>query len=371
MKVLVVTTWYPSESAPQAALFVQRDVEVIARQHVVHVLHLTPSAANKHRYQATVWNGIPVTRVHMSPGRPDQVFAAARAAKAMLGEFDVIHTMALSSLLPLALMRTTIPWMHTEHWSGIVAPETVPRVMRLTMPFTMRLIRRPDLVVAVSGYLAEHIERIRRGPVRVIPNAVLRPDVLTDRRALRQPVRAIAVGGLIPRKGPELALAAVDELRRRGIDVGLTWIGDGPMRSALERETKTLGLADRVHWVGSRSPAAVSDELSRSDVFILPTKSETFGVAIAEALAHGRPVVVGSVGGQSEFVHPPCGVLVRERTAVAYADAIGSVIGIGAELTAHEIANSLGNEFSEAGREQAYSDAYDALASLPRDGRAE
>lgn len=356
-----MTTWYPSDVAPQSALFVQRDVEAIARQHSVHVVHLTQLAAGSADKEPAVWNGLPVTRVQMSPSRPDQIIAATRVIRRMLRDCDVVHTMALSALLPFPLISVKIPWIHTEHWSGIVAPETVPLAMRSTMVVTMRLLRKPDIVVAVSNYLAERIRRIRTGPIRVIPNSVMRPDTLVARPNQQGPTRLVAVGGLVPRKRPELALGAVDELRRRGVDAELTWIGDGPLRSALEQETKKLELEARVRWIGSRDPAFVSDSLSRSNLFVLPTKSETFGVAIAEALAHGRPVVVGAVGAQSEFVHPPCGVLVHERTATAYADAINSTIENSAELTASDIADSLGREFTESGRAKAYSDAYAAL----------
>lgn len=362
-----MTTWYPSDHAPQSALFVQRDVEVLARRHDVHVIHLTPFPVSA--VEATVtWHGVPVTRIPMSPGSPIAIIRATRRLRKLLEDYEVLHTMALSTLLPFALFSARMPWIHTEHWSGIVAPETVPRVMRVTLPLTLRLIRRPRVVVAVSAYLAAKIGRVRSGPIRVIPNAVMRPETLVERHAELSPLRLIAVGGLVPRKGPDIALAALAELRVRGIDAELRWIGDGPMRAELGAEAERLGVGEHVEWAGSQSPDDVSQALSDSDILLLPTKNETFGVAIAEALAHGRPVVVGATGGQTEFVHPPYGMLVAERTPKAYADAIARIVEATRELTAAQIAGSLGFEYSENGREQAYADAYASISEQRREG---
>ena len=275
---------------------------------------------------------------HVAPESAQRRRGGARAAWAAGGP-DLVHTMAASALLPFRRIRPDRPWVHTEHWSGLLAPETVSVAARLGMPSALRLLARPDVVVAVGSQLAETIRRTRRGPVAVVANAVTLPDVLVTRRD-DDVLRLIGVGGLVPRKGPDLAVRALAELVARGHDARLVWAGDGPMRAEVAALAEHLGVADRLDLRGRVDPSDVTTALGEADVFLLPTSRETFGVAIAEALASGRPVVVGAQGGQAEFVRTPDGVLVGEPTPIAYADAVEQVVADNAGRSAEEVADS-------------------------------
>lgn len=365
MKVLVVTTWFPSVEAPQTGTFVADDVALLARAHDVVVLHLAhPTQVSTRR--TDIVDGITVVRVPMSPSRPDHLLRIGPTIRRHLTDAELLHTMALSSLLPFGSIRVPVPWVHTEHWSGLIAPETVPAAMRATLPVTERMLIRPDIVVAVSTRLAARIAERRRGPVVVIPNHVQIPLEPTPQRSRNAAVRLIGVGGLVPHKGPLLAVDALAELRRRGIDASLTWLGDGPLRSGVLATAERAGVEKHVHLPGSVSKAEVTTTLQQSDVFLLPTESETFGVAIAEALAAGIPVVVGARGAQSEFVAEPDGVLVAERTPEAYADAVERVQQLTRSRTPQEIGATVRARFSLSARGEAYQDAYaDAGAAVP------
>ena len=353
----MVTTWYPSDAATESGIFVQRDVQLLARGNDVTVLHLVTPRLQRSP-STTVEDGVTVRRFPMSTTNPTDILRASRLIGRLLGDVDLVHTMALSALLPFALLRVRIPWVHTEHWSGIVAPETTPLAMRLTLPLSTRLLSKPDVVVAVSEYLAEHIRPRRRGPVVVIPNFVMMPDVVSPRPAGSGLLRLVAVGGLIPRKGPDLAIAAVAELRNRGVQAHLRWIGDGPMRNDLEATVRQDRLDDAVTFDGVQPPDTVAAALAASDLFVLPTMNETFGVSIAEALASGRAVVVGATGGQSEFVTPENGEIVSGRDPVAYADAIEAAVRADAGRTPERIAATVRERFSETRRGDAYAAAY-------------
>lgn len=230
MKVLVVTTWFPSVEAPQTGTFVADDVQLLSASHEVVVLHLAPPGQVGNARTERV-DGVTIVRVPMSPSRPDQLLRVGPVIRRYLADTDVLHTMAMSSLLPFSPIRVRVPWVHTEHWSGLIAPETVPAVMRATLPLTERGLARPDVVVSVSDLLAARIAVVRRGPVVVIPNHVELPTEPAPPRSRTTAVRLIAVGGLVPHKGPLLAVAALAELRRRGVNASLTWLGDGPLRA--------------------------------------------------------------------------------------------------------------------------------------------
>lgn len=363
MKVLVVTTWFPSVEAPQTGTFVADDVALLAATHEVVVVHLAPPR-QVDSARTEVIDGVTIVRVPMSPSRPDHLVRVGPVLRRHLADAGLLHTMALSSLLPFASIRVRIPWVHTEHWSGLIAPETVPAAMRATLPVTERGLARPDVVIAVSAGLAARIAGMRRGPVVVIPNHVQLPSELSPRRSPGDTVRLIAVGGLVPHKGPLLAVAALAELRRRGLDASLVWLGDGPLRAEVTSAAEDAGVADHLCLGGAVAKSEVTLALQQSDVFLLPTASETFGVAIAEALVAGVPVVVGARGSQSEFVDPPDGALVSERTPSAYADAVQRILELNRDRTPEQIGAAARERFSPSKRTEAYLVAY-AKAGAP------
>lgn len=350
--MLVVTTWLPTREKPEVGAFVARDIALLSRDHEVHVLHLAAEGASLPVEGATL------TTVRMSPARPASVLRAARVIREMEPSFDVVHTMAVSALLPFVASRPRRPWVHTEHWSALLAPETVGRVPRLAIPLIASLLRRPDLVVAVGSRLATAIRAHRTRPTVVIPNAVPAPEALQERPAGDRP-RLVAVGGLIARKGPDVAIEAVAELHRRGLPVRLVWAGEGPMRDELTVLARRLGVADDVELRGRVAPDAVGRILDEGDAFLLPTTMETFGVAIAEALVAGRPVVVGADGEQESFVSEPDGILVHEQSPAAYASAVQRVLELNAGRSAAEIAQRTRARFDEELRRREYTAAYE------------
>jgi glycosyltransferase involved in cell wall biosynthesis len=358
-----VTTWYPSATRPESGIFIARDVALLAREHDVEVIHLVNPAIQAYSSTENL-DGIYVHRFPMSPSNPVAILRAARMIRCKLELFHTLHTMAFSALVPFFALRVSRPWLHTEHWSGIVAPHTVPFSMRITMPITRLLLKRPDVVVAVSDHLARFISAHRRGVVTVVPNAVSMPDSISPRQQTIGTLRLLGVGGLIPRKGPDIAVDAVAELVKRGVSVELTWLGEGPMRGALESQCRRRHLAEQVHFVGLTNPEGVAEALAECDVFVLPTKFETFGVAIAEALAGGRPVVTSGEGGHRDFVRHPDGIVVEQRDGVAIADAIEAVLSDNADRTAEQIAHTTRSRFSEETRAHAYAESYASALHL-------
>jgi len=350
MKVLVVTTWLPTAPRPETGSFVVRDIEMLREDHDVEVLHLAATA------EETVVD-FPVRTVRMSPRDPRSIARAGRAVAERMAHADLVHTMAASALLPFRTLAVERPWVHTEHWSALLAPATAPLVARAALPLTRRLLARPDVVVAVGNDLAEAIRRVRTRPTVVIPNAVEPPAELVE-RPRGDGLALIGVGGLIARKGPDLAVDTLAELRRRGVDARLVWVGDGPMRAVLETRARAAGVAAHVEWRGRVAPGDVHAHLAEADVFLLPTAMETFGVSIAEALVAGRPVVVGADGEQASFVTEPDGILVADRSARAYADAVLRVQAANRGRSAPQIAARARGLFDPQARRTATAAAY-------------
>ncbi len=358
----MVTTWLPTRDAPEIGKFVASDIELLSRDHDVQVIHLSAGGITL----PIGGERVSLTTVPMTPSNPLSVWKAARVIRERALSVDVVHTMAVSALLPFIVGRPPTPWVHTEHWSALLSPTTTGIVARAAIPLVSRMLVVPDVVIAVGHELAAVIRTARRRPTVVIPNAVERPELLHDRPGGGE-VALVGVGGLIRRKGPDIAIRAVAELRSRGRAARLVWAGDGPMREELTQLAERLGIGEHVDLRGRVSPDRIGALLAESDAFLLPTTVETFGVAIAEALVAGRPVIVGANGEQSSFVGEPDGVLVHEQTAEAYADGVERALLLNADRSAAEIASRARALFDNDARRGGCSDAY-ALAGARRVG---
>src|SRR6266550_3735411 len=129
------------------------------------------------------------------------------------------------------------------------------------------------------------------------------------------------VSYLRPIKNPQIIVEACGVLAQRGLRAHLIVAGDGEMLDELKQLSQRLGIADRVHWLGL-VPDPVS-LLQASDLFLLATVGEAFGLALAEAMACGVPIVGSRAGAIPEVITDgETGLLVKPMDPVALADGI-------------------------------------------------
>lgn len=129
---------------------------------------------------------------------------------------------------------------------------------------------------------------------RVIPLGVSAPAALPRRRAAvaSGPVRLVFLSRVHPKKGLPLLLEAMASAVAAGADLELDVVGDGdPAYVSMMRDRGAM-LGGRVRFLGHLDGDAKWAALSASDVFVLPSSQENFGIAVAEAMAAGLPVVI-------------------------------------------------------------------------------
>ena len=133
----------------------------------------------------------------------------------------------------------------------------------------------------------------------------------------------VTVGALIPRKGQALVVRALAQLPG---DVRLACAGTGADEAALGKLATELGLADRVHLLGSVPHATLPQLLSAADVMVLPAASEGLANAWVEALACGTPIVITDAGGASELLTSPMAGRIVARNPDAIAAGITEIL---------------------------------------------
>lgn len=358
MDVLVVTAWFPTRLAPGSGLFCLRDAELLAESHRVRVLHLCAPGLLSPGEESEALGGVDVRRVPAHFRSPGTLPGALRALRDEVARADLVHTMALPALAYARLARIDQPLVHTEHLSTLVTPVRGPK--RLLLGAMKRLFRRPIEVVAVSRSLAAVIDPQRDRPCTVIANHVMSPTLAPGGTPTpgANEIRLIAVGGLVARKGPLEAVGALAELVRRGIPARLQWVGVGALESEMLALARELGVADRLDLPGHLAPADLSRELSAASLFLLPVETETFGVAIAEALMHGLPVVATGTGGHEEFLPQAGSRLIADRTPEALAAAVLALLEDPAAWSREQIAQYAASRFSDDVRRAQYQGVY-------------
>ena len=109
----------------------------------------------------------------------------------------------------------------------------------------------------------------------------------------------LCVGAVTPTKGHDVladALATLTDLPWRCVVAGSLEV-DAPFAAGVVERTRRAGVADRVTFVGSLTPDAVGDAYAAADLLVQPSRVETYGIAVADALARGLPAVASDVGG--------------------------------------------------------------------------
>jgi len=267
----------------------------------------------------------------------------ARRVEEAAAEFAA-EAVAFGAVYPLALLgrrlaRAGLPYVALAHgfeyWLSL-APGTHALMRRAT-----GLASR---VAVCSTFIARVVRTAVPDPVPVsvmYPGAdveTFHPDLpfedLKERHGVAGRPLVVCVSRLVRRKGQDVLIRSMPEIRRRVPGAALLIVGDGPYR----KELRSLGgraPAGSVVFAGQVSESDLPRYYRAGDVFAMPCRSrlgglevEGWGNVFLEAAACGRPVVVGDSGGAREaLVDGETGLLVDGTDEGAVADAVGSVLG--------------------------------------------
>jgi glycosyltransferase involved in cell wall biosynthesis len=297
VKVVVLTTSYPRSPGDAAGRFIADGVEQL-RAADVDVEIVSP---NDFRHFGIAYGSGVVGNLRQRPwlaaALPPMLASFARAGRRAARDADLVHAHWLPS--GAVALATGKPFIVQLWGTDVELARRAPAVARA-------ILRRARLVIAPSTALAEEGVRLGGRFVRVIPNGVAIPDEVGTEA---EPPEVLYAGRLSPEKGVlELAQAA------RGLN--LVMMGDGPLRSQLPQAT------------GFVTHDELQSYYARAAVVACPSHREGFGVACAEAMAHGKPVVASAVGGLRDLVvDGETGLLVPPRDVLALREALSSLVG--------------------------------------------
>lgn len=306
-------TCYPTYGG-SGALATELGLELARRGHEVHFITYA-SPFRLRGYADRVFFHEVDTRMAHYPLFEHFPYTLALASKqyevALRERLDVLH-------VHYAIPHATTAWLARE-MLGDELPLKVITTLHGTditlvgqeasfYTITKMSIERSDSVTAVSSYLRDETYRAFgcvSCDIRVIPNFVnlheYRPAAEPTCSGLAPPTHKLITHISNFREVKRVRdVVRVFARIRRAMPATLVMIGDGPDRNDAEKEARDLGVADDVRFLGRLD--TVASLLQASDLFVLPSQNESFGLAALEAMACGSPVVATRAGGLPEVI---------------------------------------------------------------------
>lgn len=201
--------------------------------------------------------------------------------------------------------RYGVPLVAIEHWSEL-AKKNLPESMIQSI---RKIYTKLDRLITVSPALQQNIIKQIGQSSEVVYNVVGSEFQYIEKQRHRSRVQYVTVGTLNNRKRFDVMLDSLSLLN--GVDGNweLVLIGEGEERARLEAQVHRLGLDGQVSFLGQQTKSEIVKQFQGSDVFLLSSQMETFGVVCIEAMACGLPIVATTCGGPEFIVQEADGLL--------------------------------------------------------------
>jgi teichuronic acid biosynthesis glycosyltransferase TuaC len=357
LRVLVLSRSYPSDLLPMLGLWVQRPTELLAERCEVRVVSAVPwcpplpAVGPLRQYvrfrripRREIRAGISIDRPRFLAGPGRSLYALeARAQEASIRRavdritssfsFDLIHAHMIypEGVVAHRLSRRHgVPFVVSEHapWTDSWFRQATVRRQALDAAYAA------SSLLAVSTSVRQTIAAfgVDVGKVLVLPVGVDGERFRLGPAAGRHPDQVLYVGWLNYNKGIDVLLQAMALLRRRDVRVRLLLVGGAAYRNTrlqeeeLRRLASSLGLDGSVTFLGGRPQDEVARLMAESALLVLPSRAESFGAVLVEALACGTPVVATRCGGPEDIVRDGLGLLVPTDDPLALADGIEEML---------------------------------------------
>ncbi|MEM2369302.1 MAG: glycosyltransferase family 4 protein [Candidatus Bathyarchaeia archaeon] len=342
-------TW---EYPPRIVGGISRHCEGLARElvrmgHTVHIVTLEFPGAPPYEER----NGVKIHRVPIELGHPNFIvwtllfnhFMEKKVADISKHEkFDIIHAhdwlVAPVGIISKHYLR--IPLISTIHSTevgraqGLYSPDSF-----LIDGFEWWLTYESKRVIVTSYAMKSELEqhfRLPREKVDVAPNGidVSKYEINVDRDNVKRrlgidPSERIVlfIGRLVPQKGVEYLIMAAPKIFERHPETRIIVVGNGWIKDRLQGLAYSTGYPHRIMFLGFLSDQDLTELTMSSDVLVIPSVYEPFGIVALEGMAAGVPVVASNVGGLAEIIeHDRTGFLAYKESPDSIAWGVNKIL---------------------------------------------
>jgi len=225
------------------------------------------------------------------------------------GKFDIVHGLDIYSTMAQMVIR----FAHKHRILCVITCHTA-----MGSPFSILLQRsmgltpsKADRLIAVSraaarfscllGFPEKRITVVQHGVDLSCFNGEIDAFAMRQELGIGDEPLVVTAVRLIKRKSPDLLISAFARVLKVVPDAKLVIAGSGREEDNLSRQIRSLNITNSVFMVGKLSKEKIAQLMAAADVFVLPSKGESFGLSLLEASAAGVPVVCSNAGGVPEI----------------------------------------------------------------------
>lgn len=348
MHILIIPSWYPNSFNSLDGIFFKEQAEALAKLgHNVTVISINQYSVLKilkhkkivFKNNSCIENDVHTYNVEY-PTIPKLHFLRKKLGLLLFkkkfqsyveknGLPDIVHVHSFSDGdFALWIKKTyNIPYVVTEHFSGFARGA----VSEANLEFAQSIFSNSHANIVVSNEFKKLLEDKFHVPFSYIPNIVNTNFFTPSKKRSSDLFRFINIAFLDKNKNQNMLIKAFGKAFKHANNT-LTIVGDGPEYTALSSLIEELNLQKQVFLYGKANRNEVKKLLQQSDAFVLPSRYETFGVVVIEAMSCGLPVIATKCGG-------PESILINEK--------LGELVDIGIDSISEGMKKVYLNNYSQ------------------------
>jgi glycogen synthase len=221
----------------------------------------------------------------------------------------VIHVHGYHTLLSLEMIYLIkkidfkIPIIFTAHYDPLNRSTIVGKLFGglYNLFVGKKLFKKVDHIISISNFESKNIKKIYNSEISVIPHGV--NNIQITEREKYGIIKLLYVGYLMDYKGVQDIIKAVNRLvnLEKVENLKLTVIGEGPYKKNLLKLSNKLKVENFIEWKHFMAHDKIIEEMHKHNIFILLSKTEGYGIVVAEALSQGIPSIVTKRTALEEF----------------------------------------------------------------------
>jgi len=347
MHILIIPSWYKTEENPVKGSFFEEQARALnKRGHKVGVLNIQYipfSSQRKRIFRQYDDEGIPTIQKTVKGIIPRNIpfnfwYIAFKGYK-LFNEYvkwngipDVIHAHATyygGIVARYISKKSGIPYIITEHYSPLITGNITDKNK---IDAAIKVYKQASKSIIVSNTFQKDLTEklnLSKDHFIVIPNLIaplFGKNTKENEIEVGKPIIFFTNSFLTEIKNHKLMLDSYKIFRNNYEKTELVIGGDGMLANELKDYVKKIKLSDYVRFRGLLSRDEVKKQLDECHIFLSSSKYETFGVAMIEALAAGRPVITTDSGGPRDYIDSTNGVLVRSWDPNDYAESMKDMV---------------------------------------------
>lgn len=383
MNIFNIPSWYPSDNNPIYGTFVKEQIEMLARHnpdwklavstwgqgnpdhmlwvkdHVKNVSKLLKSRESISTRQQNIYqyySPTPTWTRKIKAGNLQELIKVNSvhfdSFQGKVEKVDIIHAQAT---YPAALIaeelsgKFNVPYVVTIRMSPFPFDEFLDNGD--LKPWIRKPLQNAKALIATSNSLKNRLGEFGFQNVSVIHNPVdtdfFKPKEhppLPSSKGDQSPT-ILTIGRMVPQKGIDILIRAIAELGHE-FEGKFRIGGDGEKLSEYQALAQSLNVSNKITWLGELSREQVRDEMQHCSFYVLPSRHETFGNVLLEAMACGKPVVATKCGGPEDIVNSDLGLLVEPENVQSLRDGLKKMNSSALSYSDKRILEQLENKFS-------------------------